>query len=167
MHRRHLDSLDWDDISQRLFTHVKHRLGRRGTAEDAEDITNAAIMQLYDPARLDWDPAKEPDVLRYLGSVANGLIANHNRREQTRAVREPELLLGLWLEPPPTPEDELQLREESSRALEYLLERVDHDPVCKDIVLLTHVEGIDDPREQAHRLDLPIEDIVSVRRDAS
>lgn len=164
MHRRHLDSLDWDDITKRLLVYVKHRLGNRGSLQDAEDITNAAIMHLFDPDYADWNPDKEPDVMRYLGSLVNGAVASHGRREQLRGSREPELLLALWPEQPRTPEDELQLSQESTRALQHLLERVDGDPVCKEIVLLTHVEGIDEPGEQARRLGLPIDDIYKARR---
>jgi len=74
-----LAAQDWADLSRRLTRYVHVRL-RKASWETAEDIAQEAIEHFLDPAYAPWDRDATPDVFDALGSVANGLVANHARK---------------------------------------------------------------------------------------
>jgi DNA-directed RNA polymerase specialized sigma24 family protein len=73
--RRLLDSKDWGEIHLRLVDFAESRCGK---AEQADDLAQGAIARVF-AHDSKWDPAKEPDVVRYLMSVVNSLLANERR----------------------------------------------------------------------------------------
>jgi DNA-directed RNA polymerase specialized sigma24 family protein len=88
-YRALLDRQDWGDIHARLLTFAESRTGKRAKAR-AKDLAQTAILRVYSPEST-WDPEKEPELLRYLMSVANSVRANENtsaaaqRNESTTA----------------------------------------------------------------------------------
>jgi hypothetical protein len=73
-YRTLLDRQDWGDIHARLLDFALARCGKHGRAQ-AKDLAQSAIMRVY-AYDSKWDPAKEPELLRYLMSVVNSLLAN-------------------------------------------------------------------------------------------
>src|SRR5690349_3411930 len=86
--RPHLDRQDWGEIYLRLYDFAEHRCK---SASQAKDLAQEAIGRVfaYDSG---WDPAKEPNVLRYLMSVVNSLLANERRSHaatRTSSLEDP------------------------------------------------------------------------------
>lgn len=81
---RHLDELDWDEISIRLAAYVSYRLGRRGIPADVEELVAETLCRVLDGEYKDWDPDVEPNPLRFCISVANGLMRNFVRSARRR-----------------------------------------------------------------------------------
>jgi hypothetical protein len=83
-----LAAQDWTDLSQRLTRYTYARL-RKSSWETAEDLAQQAITQLLDPAYASWDRERHPDLFDCLGHIANGLVANHVRRQGRRGQHVP------------------------------------------------------------------------------
>ena len=82
--------LDWADIFGRLvlFAFRRRQLrGVPGSLADAEDLAAEAIRRLFDLNYAPWDPAREPDLLRHLGSTVNGLLSNEMRAARVKLER--------------------------------------------------------------------------------
>jgi DNA-directed RNA polymerase specialized sigma24 family protein len=81
--RELLDRQDWGDIHARLLDFATHR-----TKPDAlaKDLVQDAISRVY-AYEWKWDPAKEPDLVRYLMSVVNGLLANERTSAASRRTK--------------------------------------------------------------------------------
>jgi DNA-directed RNA polymerase specialized sigma24 family protein len=69
-----LDKQDWADIHARVLDFATARCGKHAKAQ-AKDLTQEAIARVH-AFDSKWDPAKEPDLARYLMSVVNSLRAN-------------------------------------------------------------------------------------------
>lgn len=162
-----LDDINWSRVCRRLTAFAKQRLGSRGTWVDAEDLSTTAISRLFDPDYKSWDPAVEPDLLRHLGSVVNGLISNLPRKTR-------EVLLGD--QPDEGASAQLLAAHQASGGAEWtegkvlateILERiatvVEPDKLASKVFWL-QVEGVTDARDQATKLGRPIRDIYNARR---
>ncbi len=80
-----LAAQDWADLSGRLTKYAHVRL-RKTSWHTAEEIAQQAIVQLLDPAYATWDRDRHPDLFDCLGSIVNGLVANHSRRASRRGA---------------------------------------------------------------------------------
>jgi len=162
-----LDDIDWSRSSKRLTAFAHWRLGSRGTWEDAEDLANEAITRVFSPDYKAWDPATEPDLLRHLGSVVNGLISN-----RSRTARE-ELAGDALGEDGAAPRREVHRTEGgaswadgrifATEILERVATAVEGDKLVSKVFWL-EVEGVAEPKDQASRLSRPIRDIYNARR---
>jgi hypothetical protein len=83
---RLLAEADWDDLSQRLTLHAFKRL-RKKSRELAEEFAQTAIERVLSKKYAPWDPARQPDLFLHLGSIVNGLVANHFDASATKAAR--------------------------------------------------------------------------------
>jgi hypothetical protein len=81
-----LAALDWGDLSVRLTNYALYKL-RRTSRQAAEDCAQQAIAEFLDPAYAAWDRERHPDAFDCLGSIVNGIVANHFRREARRGKR--------------------------------------------------------------------------------
>jgi DNA-directed RNA polymerase specialized sigma24 family protein len=76
-YRALLDAQDWADAHARLLDFALSRCGKKATAQ-AKDLAQTAIARVFAHDST-WDPQKEPDLVRYLMSVVNSLLANERR----------------------------------------------------------------------------------------
>lgn len=66
------DGIDWGDVFERLCAYGMGRM--RLNPADAEQVAQEALRRFLDPAYAAWDRAKEPNLLRHLGSIFNGIV---------------------------------------------------------------------------------------------
>lgn len=150
--------IDWTAIRKRLVAFAR----RKGLArEDAEQVAQEAIGRVFDPAHAPYDPDVHGDLLRFLGSVVNGLISNlRKRRSYTPLSMQ---AVSALVETAPSPEDDAIAREQARDVVEALLERTADDPIAHRILALMR-EGVMTPIEQAARLGVPISEIYKAKR---
>src|SRR5688572_17081193 len=79
-----MGSCDWREVARRLTLFAFRRLGSGAQRSDAEELAQEALRRFLDPNYAGWDVAVEPDLLRHLGSIVNGLISNRVKREKRR-----------------------------------------------------------------------------------
>jgi DNA-directed RNA polymerase specialized sigma24 family protein len=156
---------DWSAITKRLVAYAHRRLRRR-SIETAKEIAQEALTRIWDPEYAGWDPAKEPMLLRHLGSVVNGIVRNLHvsMRERAAVGRAPEIVERLAELPEGAPDGRsADGRMDARKIVDRLLERTGTDEIVSGIVLLM-AEGIDRPAEQAAALDRTVRDIYNARR---
>jgi DNA-directed RNA polymerase specialized sigma24 family protein len=146
--RERLDAQDWGEIHLRLKDFAIHRCGKRGTAQ-AEDLVQAAITRLY-AFDSKWDPEKEPDVLRTLMSIVNGLLRNERTSaaaRTTRSLSSPSAKRAAANVPDASrPDDHVADTDLLTRRLALLHDRcADDPPVLRMVSLMT--AGLDSPAE--------------------
>ncbi len=155
-----LEAINWGRVSLRLTLYAKRRLGKRGTIKDAEDLAMEALTQYLDPG-YEWN--RDGDLKEVLGSIVNGLIQNHFRRHSVRSERSNEKRMMHAKDHTPSAETRVSNAEEVRTKIDRLLERVADDAVAVSIVWL-ELDGIDEPREQAQRLKISVQDLYKARR---
>jgi DNA-directed RNA polymerase specialized sigma24 family protein len=156
---------DWAAITERLVLYARGRLGGR-SVETAKEIVQEALTRLWDPAYSDWDPMKEPSLLRHLGSVVNGIVRNLNvaARERALVTRSPDALERAAERGPGAPDGRAaDGRIDARKAVDRLLERTADDEIVAGIVLLM-ADGVDRPAEQSSAIGRPIGDVYNARR---
>jgi hypothetical protein len=159
-----LESIDWPDVIRRLTVFAMKRLGSRGSLADAEDLAGQAIRQFLDPDYASWNPEEEPDLLRHLGSILNGVLNNSLRRKALgveRPLDTPEASRVAVEDP--SAQRRVIAREQAGRAIRLLSERIVGDDLVESVFLL-ELDGIDIPSEQAIELDRPVAEIYKARR---
>jgi hypothetical protein len=160
-------NLDWADTFSRLvlFAFRRRQLrGLPGSLADAEDLAAEAIRRLFDSNYKPWDPAREPDLLRHLGSTVNGLLSNDMRTARVKLERSlsvPSVLESAELA---ATVDTLPEAAESYRDAMSLLEaRVANDEIASRLLWLEE-EGITKAALQADKLKMDVAAIYSARR---
>jgi len=161
------ESLDWADIFRRLvlFAFRRRRLrGVPGSLADAEDLAAESIRRLLDSDFAGWDPDREPDLLRHLGSTVNGLLSNELRAVRVRVERslsDPSVLRSAEQAVSSAPRiDEV---DEHRRVISLLKARVAQDELVGRLLVLEE-EGVTKPATQALQLNAAIETIYRGRR---
>lgn len=149
---------DWPAIRKRLVAFAR----RKGlTREDAEQVAQEAIGRVFDPAYAPYDADLHGDLLRFLGSVVNGMISNlRKRRSYTPLSMQ---AVSAVVETAPSPEDHAIAREQAREVVDVLVERTADDPIAHRILTLIE-EGVITPIEQAARLGVPIAEIYKAKR---
>lgn len=159
-----LESIDWPEVIRRLTVFAMKRLGSRGSLADAEDLAAQAIRQFLDPDYASWNAEEEPDLLRHLGSILNGVLNNWLRRkalEVERPLDAPEAnRLG---SDDPSAQRRIIAREEAARAIRLLSERIVGNELVENVFIL-ELDGIEGASEQAKQLDRPVGEIYKARR---
>ena len=160
-------SFDWADIFRRLtlFAFRRRELrGSRGSLADAEDLAAEAIRRLLDSEYADWDPNREPDLLRQLGSIVNGLLSNelrNGRMKRVRSLDEPAVF-DLAQQATLT-EDKVTDGVDRTRVLSLLSIRIENDDVSRRLLILER-NGVSKPALQAESLEVPIDVVYKARR---
>jgi hypothetical protein len=159
--------LDWADIFGRLvlFAFRRRQLrGVPGSLADAEDLAAEAIRRLFDSNYAPWDPAREPDLLRHLGSTVNGLLSNEMRAARVK--------LELSLSVPSVLESAEQTAaadahpdavDDYHHAMSLLEARIANDEIASQLLSLEE-EGVTKPALQAVQLKLEVAAIYAARR---
>lgn len=158
-----LDELDWAEVAQRLTLFVFRRMGRGANLADAEEVAQEAIKRFFDPKYAAWNKGKEPDIMRFLGSVANGVLSNRLKK----SIRRRELLEsnGTSLDDDKAPNLEASIadKEIAHRGLKMLRQRLPTDGLEMQVLELC-LDGVSKPRAQAQALGVAVEDIYVARR---
>jgi hypothetical protein len=147
-----------------LTSFAQRRLGPHASWAEAEDLAQDAIRRAFDPAHVAWDPRRQPDLFRYLGSIVNGLVQNRRRHAQCVAasaqdlVRQEEARADGLL-----PDTRVERRELAQRALDWLSGAVEGDALAAGVLRL-QVEQTDDVGTQAASLRAPRAEVYAARR---
>lgn len=151
-------AIDWRTIHKRLFTFAvrRHRL----SPDDADEVVQQAILRFLDPAYVAYDPAVHGDVLRFLGSIVNSLVANQRRRPSTLPLL---VVVFEHLDTAPSPEDQAIVTEHAREVVALLLERTARDRIASRLLALL-LEGVTDPEEQAANLGVAVAEIKNAMR---
>lgn len=154
--------VDWADVSRRLSLFASRRLGRFGSAAEAEEIAQEAIRRFLDPDYASWDQAKEPSLLRHLGSIVNGLVRNRSRRAKRRGASI-QLEEEMHRSAEPLPDRRAAATMLASRGMALLRTRLANDDLCRQLLDL-QIDGVTKASEQAATLGLEINDVYNARR---
>jgi len=161
-----LAAQDWVVITKRIVLFAHRRLGCR-SIEMARDVAQEALTRVWDPEYADWDPSKEPSLVRHLGSVVNGIIRNLNvsQRERVERPHSPDALEQAVDEggKPTADGGSPSARIDACKILDRFLERTAEDKLASGIILLM-ADGVDKPSEQAVSLGVPVKDVYNARR---
>jgi DNA-directed RNA polymerase specialized sigma24 family protein len=154
-----LDTADWKAVSKRLFAYAlrRHRL----SPEDAEQIAQEAIRRFFDPAYSRYAPEAHGDVLRFLGSVVNGIVVNQRRRRHERPAST--FALDALIDSAPSPEDRAADAEHARAIVAVLMNRTQDDRIARRVLEIMS-QGISKPAEQAAELAVPIAEVYLARR---
>ena len=166
MHDRFDEPLDWGQVIKRLtaFAHVRLERVGRASPEVAEDLASEAIHKLFDDAAAPTTPTVA--TLKELGSMVNGLIANLLRSKpvnRTHSLSRHPGLLDARAERRASLEDVLARDEHRAQLINSLRERLSEDAELLELLEL-RLEGVDQPREQASILSVPIHVIYNANR---
>ncbi|RYE54313.1 MAG: hypothetical protein EOP48_12610, partial [Sphingobacteriales bacterium] len=86
-----LDGQNWENIIIKLTAYAVLLCLRTPTDQEPEDIAMAAITKVYEGQR-HWNPADEPDLLRYLKSVVKSMVSNDaTSSDSTKKVQTVEV----------------------------------------------------------------------------
>ena len=161
------DKLDWADIFRRLTLFAFRRRQLRGVAgslADAEDLAAEAIRRLIDSDFAEWDREREPDLLRHLGSIVNGLLSNEMRAARTKVENSlSDPAVSRSAEQTPAPENGSDDSDESRRVLSLLEARIAGDELAKKILVLEE-QGITKAAAQAAHLKKSTAIVYKARR---
>jgi hypothetical protein len=143
-----------------VYASRRHRL----EPEDAKQVAQEALRRFFDPEYADWDPEKYPTILRFLGSIVNGIVSDMRKRARFASDRSVEALPeSTLLHRVPSPEDRVLDAALGRQAVSMLLENAQGDRVVED-VCLQMLEGNDGAASQASALGLPIRTVYEARR---
>ncbi len=161
------NSLDRADIFRRpvLFAFRRRQLrGAPGSWADAEDLAAEAIRRLLDSDYPEWDPNREPDLLRHLGSTINGLIANESRAVRFRienSLSDPSIFRSA--ERMASSAENFDEIDGLKRALSLPEARVADDELTRRVLSLEG-QGITRAAKQSTELDVAIDIVYAARR---
>jgi len=164
---------DWKELTRRLVLWIYMRI-RKSSMHDAEDLAQTTLLLVFEPSRMRWDPAVQPDLFRFLTGLARSVIANWwrtSKRHPERAYTHETLVLledrgKVIAGHSRSTEDELSLRQHAALAIKELEARIRDDIGCREILTLMR-EGVDDREEQMKILKKPLEYVKNARRRLS
>jgi DNA-directed RNA polymerase specialized sigma24 family protein len=162
--RKLLDEQDWATIKLRLFDFAKYR---SRSAALAEDLVQTAIMRVYAHDST-WDPAKEPELLRYLMSVVNSILWNERTRAsstRTTSMSGKRQLSAAEAvaDPQAFSEDKAADTDLITRRMTLLTLRMAGDPKVLRMIELM-VQGVDSPTEIRKITGWSADDVLATRR---
>lgn len=167
-----LADIDWASVLKRLTLFAKHRLGSRGSFEDAEELAREAVSKLLKPSNMNKLSAfSQTEVLEKLGSIVNGDIQNNIRKKSFKTERlattEDEHRRIFYNEnrliETPTAEDTIIQRERTQGVLRKLEARFVGNELIESIYLL-FLDGVETAREQSRNLGVDVVEIYKARR---
>ena len=162
-----LSQKEWLALMRRVtgfaFAMYKKQLGKSST-EDAKDIAQEAMAQLYDPEKYaPWDPEKDPDLFDDLAKRVINVISNrrrmaYQRNRQLGARQWKRLDSGMK-----TPEEIFAERELAGKILDGIDDELGDDKQGR-IVNDCYRAAVDEAADQSTHTGLEIEDIRRARR---
>jgi hypothetical protein len=160
-------NLDWADTFSRLVLLAFRRRqfrGLPGSLAEAEDLAAEAIRRLFDSNYKPWDPVREPDLLRHLGSTVNGLLSNDMRAARVKRKRSLSLPLVLQsAEQTATLDADPDAADSYRHAMSLLEARLAKDEIASQLLWLEE-EGVTKAALQAAQLKMDVAAIYSARR---
>ncbi len=154
---------DDEHLRKRIVAYAWKVTGNRA---DMRDLAQEAMARAIDPARSPWDPAKQPDLFLYLGSIINGIVRNRRRAEERHPVDlvDPKDVSR----PDPRPSVLQRMIQEEENALyefwlEMLIDRLAGDTVALDVLRLLQ-DGLDGAAQHAAKLQRQVEEIYAANR---
>ena len=159
-----LDRQDWSDVYARLVAFASHRAGSPALGKD---LAQEAITRVY-AYESKWDPEKDPDLVRYLMSVVNSLLANERtsaagRRTSSIEPKRTQRAAMKVSDPQAVSEDKLADTDLFARRLALLTERMAGDAYVLCLIALM-VEGVDTPAEIRKRTRWSAEETAATRK---
>jgi len=162
--RHLLEKQDWGDLYARLLDFATHRCKPDALAKD---VTQEAITRVfaYDS---NWDPTKEPDLLRYLMSVVNSLLANERtsaaaKRTDSMSRKRPLAAAEAVGDPQAFSETKAVENDLLTRRMTLLTERLVGDAKATTMVELM-VQGVDSPTEIRRLTGWTADEVMATRR---
>ncbi|MGO8997788.1 MAG: RNA polymerase sigma factor [Polyangiaceae bacterium] len=154
---------DWNSLAKRLTEFVYRKINRTSW-EDAEDIAQSAIQQMYDARYQRWNPKKQPNIFWFLGHVAYGLISNRaqKKKRSVEILHDQEDLEELASEAIDATDDVMARRERAKLIVAELERQVATDRGCR-LVLAAFEAEIDDPPAQAESTGLTLQAVYNAR----
>ena len=128
---------------------------------DAESLALEAITRVLDGRRC-WDPAAEPDFLRYLKSVVPSILWDLQKAAEKEKLEpgsdEVEGSVEALPFSGPAPDEEMELEDTKNRMLAAFEDSNDQ------LVLLCLFEGITKPSEIAEETKLSVKDVNRIKQ---
>jgi hypothetical protein len=137
-------AIDWRRTYEQLVAYGRRR--HRLLLEDAQQVAQEAIRRFFDPTYLGYDSELHGSVLRFLGSIVNGIVSNERQRGSSA-----KSFLGFANEQEmPSPEEDAIARERFNQVVAKLMERTTRDHIARKLlaVMLEGVEGIEREAEK-------------------
>jgi hypothetical protein len=153
-------SCDWREVARRLTLFAFRRLGRGAQQSDAEELAQEALRRFLDPNYAGWDRSVEPDLLRHLGSIVNGLVSN---RVQRAKRRQDVTLDNADLVAHENSDSRLVAADHVRHLVLRIRAALEDDPQAERVFELM-LDGVDRPAEQATELGIPASDLYKIRR---
>jgi hypothetical protein len=160
------EAADWEVLMRPLTALAFRRLGRRAPREDAEDLVGDAIAAGIKNLE-QWDPADQT-LLRFLGSMLNGLAGNRRRSralQNERLGHEDDVAADSSRAPADAlrGEQAYEARDLARQTMSRLEARLAGDALGLAVLRL-FADGVTQPREQADALERPMLEILAARR---
>jgi DNA-directed RNA polymerase specialized sigma24 family protein len=154
---------DWTSLTTRL-TEFAWRNIARTSWEEAEDIAQDAIKQVYDPRYQRWNPKAQPNFFWFLGHLVNGLISNRRQKNRRNVVvlHDQEDLEEMQPEAIGATDEVLARRQRASLIVAELERRAATDRGCA-AVLAAFAREIDAPEEQVEATGLWLKAVYKAR----
>jgi DNA-directed RNA polymerase specialized sigma24 family protein len=163
-----LQAQDWSAIHLRLVAYTRRRL-RGNSIETSKEIVQEALTRLWDSNYTAWNPVEQPDLVRHLGSVVNGLIRNHHSSAAERTTVSTFSTNGVPEAPLEGParhrvDGDVDRTIEGRRVVDRLLTHLaDKEKILTDLLMLFST-GTDKAADQAVELGIPVAVVYSARR---
>ncbi len=156
---------------------VKFAFYRTRSHERADDLTQEAMRRVVDDNWEPWDPTTHPDIVRYMMSIVNRLIANKrteaathreiamssaekSSRAERRAEREADRMPAAQR----SPEEAVVAADLASRRITMLRARLaERNDTLALLCLERFMQGIDKPAELALALGTTIAEAIKAR----
>jgi DNA-directed RNA polymerase specialized sigma24 family protein len=161
-----LSDVDWAALRKRL---VLFAYGRCKDRAMASDLAQEALRRLWEPTT-SWDPAAEPDPLKYAMSTVNSILWGERVSARAKDVpldaSGPDEPRDESLEPPDPngmTEDRFANADLAARRVHLLRTRLAEDPRALAVLELT-VAGHDAPSTMSTTSGLSYEDVIAARK---
>ena len=153
---------DWAKLSERLVRYAFVCINKTSW-EDAREIAQEACLQAVDPEHAAWDPAKDPDIFKFLAHRVGSIVSNRRRTNlgRIKALQaNPDKVAYLKRRKSiPRPDEAVMEHDYRRVAIRKLREKnAQAGDEQANALLALHADGIDTAPEQAEELGCSIEE---------
>lgn len=164
------------ELISRLADHALYRVrarywrgvwnGHLPGGREAEDLASEAIADVLS-AKRQWDPHKNPDLLRYLCSVVDSKVNHLTHSQENRRDRlvspSADPLSNLEDNPPDEDRHAKEMEARNNKLLEALMDFLGDDPLLQDIIICT-MDGLDKRAAIATQLGRTAQEITNAEK---